>query len=136
MCNLKCLRCHQDADVIPDETRNAPCASLSKHELFLAKVSDIDTSLQEHYTPKKLTCPLKINGWKMIHFLLKWYLFRGHVFFFVCFRTFRAPFRFNPASQVRLVVFFFDLSSTKFPGKTTVFFFALQDSRDVSKKSS
>ena len=53
MCNLKCLRCHQDADVIPDETRNAPCASLSKHELFLAKVSDIDTSLQEHYTPKK-----------------------------------------------------------------------------------
>ena len=28
--------------------------------------------------PGKLTCPLKIHGWKM-YFLLKWSLFRGHV---------------------------------------------------------
>ena len=25
--------------------------------------------------PRKLTCPLKIDGWKMIHFLLGWSLF-------------------------------------------------------------
>ena len=31
----------------------------------------------EGVLPGKLTCPLKINGWKM-YFLLKWSLFRGH----------------------------------------------------------
>ncbi len=31
----------------------------------------------------KLTCPLKINGWKM-YSLLKWSLFRGHVSFRGC----------------------------------------------------
>ena len=30
--------------------------------------------------PRKLTCSLKINGWKM-YFLLNWSLFRGHVSF-------------------------------------------------------
>ena len=30
--------------------------------------------------PRKLTCPLKINGWKM-YFQLNWSLFRGHVSF-------------------------------------------------------
>ncbi len=30
--------------------------------------------------PRKLTCPLKLNGWKM-YFLLKWSLFGGHVNF-------------------------------------------------------
>ena len=33
--------------------------------------------------PWKLTCPLKINGWKM-YFLLKWSLFVGHVNFQGC----------------------------------------------------
>ena len=33
--------------------------------------------------PRKLTCPQKINGWKM-YFLLKWSLFRGHVSFPGC----------------------------------------------------
>ncbi len=37
----------------------------------------------EHLLPRKLTCPLKINGWKM-YFLLKWSLFRGHVSFPGC----------------------------------------------------
>ena len=32
------------------------------------------------YSPGKLTCPLKINGWK-IYFLLKSSLFRGHFSF-------------------------------------------------------
>ena len=52
------FRCLQDTDVIPDETGNTPpCTSPSpsKQELFLAKVSDIDTSLHEYYTPWKLT---------------------------------------------------------------------------------
>ncbi len=31
--------------------------------------------------PWKLTYALNINGWKMIHFLLKWSLFRGYVNF-------------------------------------------------------
>ena len=35
------------------------------------------------YPPGKLTCPLKINGWK-IYFLLKSSLFRGHVSFRGC----------------------------------------------------
>ena len=39
--------------------------------------------LADEYTPEKLTCPLKINGWKM-YFLLKWSLFRGHVSFQGC----------------------------------------------------
>ena len=33
--------------------------------------------------PGKLTCPLKINGWKK-YFLLKWSLFMGHVSFRGC----------------------------------------------------
>ena len=33
--------------------------------------------------PGKLTCPLKINGWKM-YFLLKQSFFRGHVSFLGC----------------------------------------------------
>ena len=32
--------------------------------------------------PRKLIYHLKIDGWKMIHFLPKWSLFRGHVIFF------------------------------------------------------
>ena len=36
-----------------------------------------------HITPRKLTCPLKITGWKM-YFLLKRLLFRGHVSFPGC----------------------------------------------------
>ena len=35
------------------------------------------------FLPGKLTCPLKINGWKM-YFLLKQSLFRGHVSFQGC----------------------------------------------------
>ena len=60
------------------------------------------------------------------------------LFFLVFFRTFRAPFRFNPASQVRLVVFFFWFVIDKISRENTCFFFsgALQDSIDVSKKSS
>ena len=29
------------------------------------------------YYPLKLTYPLRLDGWKMIHFLLKWFLFRA-----------------------------------------------------------
>ena len=36
--------------------------------------------------PWKLTCPLKIDGWKM-YSLLKWSLFRGHVSFHGCIRN-------------------------------------------------
>ena len=36
--------------------------------------------------PWKLTCPLKINGWKM-YFLLRWSLFGGHVNFQGCIST-------------------------------------------------
>ena len=39
--------------------------------------------LDHNILPGKLTCPLKINGWKM-HFLLKLSLFRGHVSFQGC----------------------------------------------------
>ena len=43
--------------------------------------------------PWKLTCPLKINGWKM-YFLLKEFLFRGHVSFRGCtFSWVRFPFK-------------------------------------------
>ena len=38
------------------------------------------TSKFQGIHPRKLTCPLKINGWKM-YFLLKQFLFRGHVSF-------------------------------------------------------
>ena len=31
---------------------------------------------------KQITTTPKINGWKMIHVLLKWFLFRGHSFIF------------------------------------------------------
>ena len=36
-----------------------------------------------HILPWKLTCPLKIDGWKM-YSLLKWSLFKGHVSFQGC----------------------------------------------------
>ena len=37
----------------------------------------------EDVLPRKLTCPLKFNGWKM-YFLLKWSLLRGLVSFQGC----------------------------------------------------
>ncbi len=47
--------------------------------IFKVDLADLFASFaREELLPRKLTCPLKINAWKM-YFLLK-YLFRGHSF--------------------------------------------------------
>ena len=63
----------------------------SKNNLLCQKNPFLESSIATKHIPPlkfniqpwKLTCPLKINGWKM-YFLLKWSLFGGHVNFQGC----------------------------------------------------
>ena len=54
---------------------------LGSFEVFPFIAGDFLCVVPLNLTPRKITCPLKINGWKM-HFLFKWSLFRGHAEFF------------------------------------------------------
>ena len=90
---------HRDKDISINTYHKWYLQSISHHILHkylinTSKITQINTHQfaligwfipQIHLCllPWKLTCPLKIDGWKM-HSLLKWSLFRGHVSFQGC----------------------------------------------------